>query len=259
MKIHTTLLSGAGNTFHILSDQAGSFFADSPEKRKILARDICEKTPADGFIYLKKLESGSFNWFFYNKDGSDAEMCGNATRCVGYFVRNIMSDSEAKWTLQTAAGVITIASLSENLFQVIMTPIQVLKSDLGFFCNTGVPHLVIEVESLATAKLIKAQAQSLRQHESFGPAGTNVTYVQKLMDPKSVKAVSFERGVEDFTEACGTGAVAAAAYNLKKYSVVETNVEMPGGLLIMNLADLNKPKMNGPATFLGSYDYEYKF
>ena len=99
-------------------------------------------------------------------------------------------------------------------------------------------------------------ARNLRNHISFAPQGTNVTYIEKLIQPDKIKAVSYERGVEDFTQACGTGAMAAAFYNFKKHAAIETNVEMPGGMLIMNLADLKKPIMTGPAVLVGSKEYE---
>lgn len=258
MKIKTSLLSGAGNTFHIVLDEAGAGLPIDILARKKMAQQICEINSADGLIFLKRASLNQLNWMFYNNDGSDAEMCGNATRCVGYYAKNILKDSFSEWKLTTVAGEISIKAQSKEMFEVIMTPIQELNSEHGFFCNTGVPHLVLPIGNMLLVDSLKNQAQSLRNHSSFKPGGTNVTYVQKLKEPKNIKAISYERGVEDYTKACGTGAMAAAFYNFKNFAVVESNIEMPGGTLSMNLSNLFKPIMLGPAVLIGNNEYEIK-
>lgn len=258
MIIRTHLISGAGNTFHIAFD--------SPDcNKREVAQNICQATRADGFIFLQQTEA-QYKWFFFNNDGSDAEMCGNATRCVGFYIKNILKSGKNNWNLLTIAGPIKIEAISAEEFKIIMTPAQELKSSLGFYCDTGVPHLVIEAPSKALDfsgnkyKSLWLDAKKLRQHAEFSPRGTNVTYVsfEKDTDGKQnwVKAVSYERGVENFTEACGTGAMAAALFNLTKRGANPTWVEMPGGILMMDLSDLNKPTMTGPAVLMGSYEYE---
>lgn len=256
MKIRSQLISGAGNTFHITMTENDSLTAAA---MKSIAREICHRQPADGFIFLKGDAAGfygeNFKWSFYNNDGSDAEMCGNATRCVGLYIKNFLKSPLDKWQLQTVAGNITIRFVEDEIYKITMTAIQEYKSALGFFCDTGVPHLVIESAEIATVIEQKENARKLRNHADFLPRGTNVTYVQLGSDEKKAKAVSYERGVEDFTAACGTGAVAAAFYNLTKRGVKQTQVEMPGGTLMMDLSDLSKPEMTGPAVLLGSFDH----
>ena len=88
------------------------------------------------------------------------------------------------------------------------------------------------------------------------PRGTNVTLISATDRPDVLRAVSYERGVEDFTAACGTGAAAAAFYNLKKHHQVTTTVKMPGGDLLFNLENTNQPIMVGPAILLGEYSYD---
>ena len=255
MKLKISLLSGAGNTFHIVQETADLGLANNHERKRIIAKEVCLKWPADGFIFLQNNHTG-LEWTFFNNDGSDAEMCGNATRCVGYFMKNIVQDLKLNWNLKTVAGLIKISALAEEKFQVIMTPLIQLQSELGFFCNTGVPHLVLVIDDISKAKGFYSKSQELRNHHQFFPAGTNVTYAQKTAQENYVKAVSYERGVEDFTAACGTGALAVAFYNYANHKIIETNVEMPGGMLIMNLANLNQPTMVGSAILLESYDYE---
>lgn len=258
MKIRTHLISGAGNTFHIVYDEKGMFSQApwSPEKRKELTRLACVQPPTDGFIFLEKTAAGHYRWHFYNNDSSDAEMCGNATRCVGYYIHNILKHPGDHWFLETVAGPIRIDFVENEKFRIVMTPIQAFSSNQGFFCDTGVPHLVLQTDSIRRDTDIKTKSSKLRFDPEFSPRGTNVTYVVLEADPHKVKAISFERGVEDFTDACGTGAMAAAFFNLTKRGVSETEVEMPGGSLMMNLSDLQQPTMTGPAILLGSYEYE---
>lgn len=250
MNINSHLISGAGNTFHITTTKDISLNAS---EKKAIAKEVCNRQSADGFIFLQG-EGEKFNWSFYNNDGSDAEMCGNATRCVGFYVKNILGSTLDKWELQTLAGRVTIRFVEKEIYKITMTAIQEYKSAHGFFCDTGVPHLVIECAEMVVSTELKAHARKLRNHIDFQPRGTNVTYVQLESDEAKAKAVSYERGVEDFTAACGTGAVAAAFYNLTKRGVRQTQVEMPGGTLMMDLSDLSYPEMTGPAVLLGSFD-----
>lgn len=264
IKLKTELISGAGNTFHIAFAQSADFFnaADSHALMQKIAKQVCEKDKADGFILLEQESPNKFQWYFFNNDGSDAEMCGNATRCVGYFITNNLKQTNSPWMLSTKAGEIQISAEGTKQFQVKMSPIQKLNSSRGFFCDTGVPHLVLEFSKkdlfLNLNEELKVKSSQLRFHPEHQPRGTNVTYVELSEDPKKLKAVSFERGVEDFTAACGTGAMAAAYFNLAKRSISETAVEMPGGTLMMNLSNLESPIMTGPAEKLGSFEYEFK-
>lgn len=257
MKIETALLSGAGNTFYIINDQDEARSLDIRSKKEFTKR-ICKSNPADGVIFLKaNANTGhTYQWTFFNSDGSDAEMCGNATRCVGYYIKNILGDVRLDWFLKTSAGLIHIKVLPNDLFEVKMTPIILLHSEHGFYCNTGVPHLVLELKNFEEFKSKKEEARKLRMHGDFSPAGTNVTFVTMTEQVNRIKAVSFERGVEDFTEACGTGAMAAAIYNLRKQNCAKTEVEMPGGTLMMDVTNSDMPIMIGSAKLLGKFIYE---
>lgn len=270
MIIQTHLISGAGNTFHIVycKNQIYKTNDCGLEQKKTIAKEICKNKISDGFIFLEKLtfadieknytekHISEYQWSFFNNDGSNADMCGNATRCVGYYIKNILNDNGIKWKLLTEAGTIIIEFVSAESYKITMTPIQQFESNLGFYCNTGVPHLVLETEDILITENLLEAARQLRMHSVFRPQGTNVTYVNFDKKLTKLKAISYERGVENFTAACGTGAVAAAYFNLTKRGVQQTQVEMPGGTLMIDLSDLNRPMMTGPATLLGSYKYE---
>lgn len=251
--ILTHQLSGAGNTFSVTWESSET---KSISDRPMFVRTVCEITKTDGFIFLSWLneEQHHIQWDFYNNDGSMAEMCGNATRCVAFYAKNIIHIEGNHLKLQTIAGIIDIKILDKELFEVKMTAVQKFNHPNYFWCDTGVPHIVIEVPNYENYHDLKSYCRELRFHPDFQPRGTNVTLVKLDTAANKMKAVSYERGVEDFTEACGTGAMAAAYYNLNKRGQFETLVEMPGGLLKMNLSDLQNPLMTGSAVQLGEYD-----
>ncbi len=262
MIIHTDLISGAGNTFHIIYGNAHHFLSQphAVDLMKTTSKKICENQKADGFIFLEKQEGTTdrYKWYFYNNDGSEAEMCGNATRCIGFYLKNNLKSPLKSWFLATVAGLIEIESISSEQFKITMSPVQKLSSTKGFYCDTGVPHLVLKNENEnifnELTEELKVKSRALRFDTEFQPRGTNVTYAVLMNEKDRLRAVSYERGVEDFTQACGTGAMAAALYNLSMRDCAVTQVEMPGGTLKMDLSNLNRPTMTGPAKLIGSYE-----
>jgi diaminopimelate epimerase len=252
MSIQSALVSGAGNTFHIYYNVTE--IVPSSE----IVKKICAQFPADGVVFLKEATSSNsfYSWDFYNNDGSHAEMCGNATRCVGYYVENILAKADKKIELLTSAGLIQIEALGQNQYQVHMTTPSLTLHPKLFVCNTGVPHVVIEIPSDNSFDQHKVMAKEIRNSAEF-PKGTNVTLLKHTFDENTVKVVSFERGVEDFTLACGTGAVAAGLFMNVRYQKNITNVEMPGGTIIVDMTDRHQPIMTGPAEHLKDCTYEF--
>ncbi|MCE3010514.1 MAG: diaminopimelate epimerase [Proteobacteria bacterium] len=243
-------MSGAGNTFTIEDQlEKDPLPGDFSEQ----ARKLCSETPkTDGYLILWRSHECDFQWDFYNNDGSNAEMCGNAARCASrYFLEKKNLD---RCTFRTRAGLISGSwkSKSEGLICVTLTPISDIKSHfkaetkigpvIGTFINSGVPHFVIE------RKPERSLAQELRASLSFGPQGANITFSQPGMG-QDLKVVTFERGVEDFTMACGTGAVAAAfTYFEKNSSDKSVVIEMPGGKL--EVTQSHPPTLTGPTKYI---------
>jgi diaminopimelate epimerase len=254
MSIQSSLLSGAGNTFHIYYNVKDVALTSE------LAQKICAQFPADGVVFLKEPQAPNlfYTWDFYNNDGSPAEMCGNATRCVGYYVENILVNADKKIDLQTTAGLIQIQILGKHQYQVRMTTPHITPHSKLFVCNTGVPHVVIEIPSDHTFDQHKAMAKELRESLEFAPKGTNVTLIKHTPIDDVIEAVSYERGVEDFTQACGTGAVAAGLFMNIRYLKNKINIKMPGGTLIVDTTDRQQPMMTGPAEHLKDCIYELK-
>lgn len=247
------LMEGAGNSFAIFD------LIKTPDADKLVRVDrsrLATQLEAqfgrklDGLIFLEYDEKYDFVWDFYNNDGSSAEMCGNAARCVSKYFLETRQNKIVKF--RTKAGIIS-GAFAEHSIAVTMTdpknpkPVTLSLEDgrkiEGYSIDTGVPHFVI------VGPLDREIAKMLRAHSAFGKAGTNVTFITKESSESSVNAQTFERGVEDFTQACGTGAVAAAFSvfsknpNLKKCDVV-----MPGGLLTVTNA--HPPLLIGPANYI---------
>ncbi len=214
-----TKMHGCGNDF---------VFIDNRELRipqacmEDMARKICRRAfgvGADGLAFLEAAPATSqahYIWHFYNADGSRAEMCGNGSRCAARLAVKLgMAPSEH--ILGTDAGLIHAVVKGEHTIKVELTkPENIsLSTTLSFddkeltvhFATVGVPHAVVMVEDV-TALDVKSMGAALRYHTHFAPAGTNVNFVQ-VLTPSSILLRTYERGVEDETYACGTGAAAA--------------------------------------------------
>lgn len=211
-------MSGCGNDF-ILLDHRKKFLKDSELKR--FASKVCThrlSIGGDGLILLEtpKGSEADFSWRLFNADGSQAEFSGNGGRCaarLAYFLKI----APAQMAFETLAGLIRAQVCGENVTIQFPAP-QGLRLGLkipvdgetyeGHFLNTGVPHLVYFVSDLEKAEVIPLGRKS-RHHTMFQPAGTNVNFIS-VKNPHRIEMRTYERGVEDETLACGTGAVASA-------------------------------------------------
>ncbi len=220
-------LSGSGNDFIIIDNRKKYItLSDIPG----FVSDICKRKMsigADGLILIEHSQIADFKWYFYNSDGSIAEMCGNGARCAARFAY-LNKIAGQNLSFETIVGIVK-AEVSDDMVKIKMTdpvdfmPDYRLKISSGYIqtgrINTGVPHAVIDTDNIDNVDIIKL-GREIRFHDSFAPAGTNVNFVS-MQDNKNIAIRTYERGVEDETLACGTGAVASAiimAYNKKKES-----------------------------------------
>ncbi|ACL02122.1 diaminopimelate epimerase [Desulfatibacillum aliphaticivorans] len=208
-------MSGSGNDFIIADNRDGKIAKDDMPG---LAKALCARKisiGADGLVLVENSDQCDFKWQFYNSDGSEAEMCGNASRCVARFAY-LNKIAGEKMTFETLAGVIHAEVLGETVKAGLTDPTDVkyfyaLDVD-GTTCNvtsmnTGVPHVVLLVGNIEKPD-VEELGRKIRYHEAFAPAGTNVNFVEFRRGELAVR--TYERGVEGETLACGTGAVAAA-------------------------------------------------
>ncbi|MDH4163258.1 MAG: diaminopimelate epimerase [Nitrospirota bacterium] len=187
-----------------------------------LAKKVCHRNRsvgADGLIVIvppADRKTANFKWRFFNADGTEAEMCGNGSRCAALFA-HLKKIAPRRMAFETLAGIIH-AEVKKDSVRVQLTGASGLRMNvpvplagstrMGYFINTGVPHLVYFSENLDSED-VQAVGSASRWHDVFKPAGTNVNFIQ-IDGPRRLRIRTYERGVEGETLACGTGSVAAA-------------------------------------------------
>ncbi|MCD4779359.1 MAG: diaminopimelate epimerase [Candidatus Omnitrophica bacterium] len=213
---------GAGNDFIILDHPARMNF-------KKLAPVMCDRTNgigADGLLVLSPSRKTDFRMRIINADGSEAEMCGNGARCMAAYIVRYKKPKQKLFGVETIAGLIMseakgqIANvhLSDPLGYKESIKLKINKRVMHLsYIDTGVPHVIVFVDSLMQIP-VNVIGEQIRYHKNFSPRGTNVNFVEQLLDDL-VAVRTYERGVEGETKACGTGSVAAALVNyLKGYA-----------------------------------------
>ncbi len=215
-KIPFVKMQGSGNDFVLIDNRSHEL---DPEAIGDFIQRVCRRSQsvgADGLILLEESARADFRWHFFNADGGRAEMCGNGSRCAARLA-HMWGMAPPKLTIETDAGIIS-AEVNGRRVRVRLTEpspidpaVQIAMNGTDHrlhFVNTGVPHAVEFVEDLEGCKVAEV-GRFIRFHENFQPAGTNVNFVRPL-DRSRVAIRTYERGVEEETLACGTGAVAAA-------------------------------------------------
>ena len=260
-KIDFFKMSACGNDFVIMD---GRDF-DYPDDVAAFVRKICARKTgvgADGLIFLESSSKASFSMKFYNSDGSRVEMCGNGARCLARYAY-VNGISEKKMTIETLAGIVC-AEVIESQVRLTMSmpygfkkcrPDAYMGEDV-YFINTGVPHVVCIVTSLENVDVLR-HGRRIRRSPEFAPDGTNVNFV-RIVAGDRIELRTYERGVEDETLACGTGAVASALVcNLlgKVRNFVE--VYTKGGYTLQ--VEIEKEKGEVKAVYLkGAADFIYQ-
>ena len=255
-------MNGAGNDFVLVDNRAKSIRLSREQVIRLCHRQ--RGIGADGLILLTPCDSGKaqWGWSFYNSDGSDAEMCGNGSRCFARFIQKL-TGVQGRLTFETGAGIIS-AELIGDLASIGLTKPKELKlnqvlqlssgSQTIHSLNTGVPHAVLFVQD-ATQAPLAVLGPEVRRHTHFGTKGTNVNFVQILF-PGTIRVRTFERGVEGETLACGTGVTASALISARLHhfsSPVKVRVQ-GGDELEVHFEDkageFDQVKLVGPADFV---------
>lgn len=255
-----TKMHGAGNDFIIINNiNEGIPIDDLGDAAEAVCRR-CLSIGADGFIAVDRPESGGdFKMYFFNADGTMAEMCGNGARCIArYGYENGLSGAEQ--IIETTSGMVYGQRESENLYRIKLNNVTKLEQDCSLdidgktyqysyveLGNPGLPHMVTEVPqsrpiagSVSTKGLENPDraglcelGRKMRSHPAF-VKGTNVNFYE-VIGENELKLLTYERGVEDFTLACGTGAGATVA-SLTLAGRVNgnnTKINVPGGELFV--------------------------
>lgn len=257
---------GLGNDFVIVNaeQKPDQFFAT-------MAHRICDRhfgIGADGLVTVRHLEGRAFEMRIYNSDGSETEMCGNATRCVSLFIKNKKLASGREFELHTRAGIIRTSTLDNDTVRVDMGEPHLLRGEIpvtgptketalnlelvvskhkfiGAAVSMGNPHVVIFVSDIAKIEL-EEWGRQIESNPLF-PAKTNVEFVQ-VFSPNMIRMRVWERGC-GITMACGTGSCASTVAGfLTGHTSRFVSVMLDGGELQIEYSEKdNHVYMTGPA------------
>ena len=243
-------MNGAGNDFIIINNMEEHLPAESFPH---IARTLCQRhnsIGADGLMIVDAAtEGGDFKMLFFNSDGSVGEMCGNGARCIcRYGYANLLSGDTQR--VETTAGMITGVRIDQQLYRIQLndpTTIDMNRTievdgktyqcayvELG---NPGLPHAVVEYPNLKDADehQLRELGRAMRHHPAF-PKGANVNFYE-ITGEDEIYERTFERGVEDFTYACGTGtgSVVTVLTLQGKVSGKGVKANMTGGQLVIDV------------------------
>ncbi len=266
-------LVGTGNDFIFINLMDDGLSAIPHISREHIATQICDRhfgVGADGIIFVEQgSQLSNLKWDFYNRDGSQAEFCGNAARCFGRWAQHYLKRSDLVFeSLIGEVSVSIIKQKAEDRFVVHLHELSATPKEIDlrapeflpyvdslskvkhvYLVNSGVPHFVCMSKVKLSPEEKLQIVGAFRFHASAGLNGANVTF---LFDGETE---TFERGVEDFTLSCGTGVVASAICLWKTQKLADIALHTPGGALRVEIEKVDgetvkKANLIGPAEFI---------
>ncbi len=258
-------MQGAGNDF-VLFDNRTVKLSDEDLAR--LAPSVCNRkfgVGADGIIALQfdDQQKADLVMLYKNPDGSDAGMCGNGARCFAAFA--VTLGSPKKFTFRVHKNIYQAEVNNEQvsihfpLETKVLEQLVAKEHVLNVYTNTE--HIVCPTQQnmLDNEQELISQGRYLRYHPDFSPKGTNVNFISGISDTR-LCLQTYERGVENLTLACGTGAIASALgwHHLQQASDGEFlyQVRVKGGTLKVHFTFVEGSetykniKLEGPAVFV---------
>ena len=243
-------MNGAGNDFVILNNLEEHLPVDQLPQ---IARTLCERhlsIGADGMMVVDTpTQGGDYRMLFYNSDGSVGEMCGNGARCIcRYGYENGLAGETQ--TVETTAGIVTGRRIDRRLYRIRLNDPTTVRLDcpvevdgVTYPCSyielgsPGLPHAVVPISGLRRfpEQELFELGRKLCHHPAF-PKGANVNFYE-VEGPGQIWERTYERGVEDFTHACGTGtgSVVTVLTLQGKSDGRDVHVQMTGGELVIDV------------------------
>lgn len=259
MKIKFTKMHGAGNDYIYVNTL--QYPIEQPEDTAIRWSRPHTGIGSDGLVLIGASDKADFSMRIFNADGSEAKMCGNASRCIGKYLYEYGLTDKTDIALDTLSGIKrllldvdgnrTVQSVTVDMG----TPTDIHEVELGddfapynkgIAVSMGNPHLVIFVDDVMKVNLPDVGPR-LEHHPLF-PDRVNVEFAQ-VIDKEHIRMRVWERG-SGITQACGTGACATAAAACHTRRCGRTaDVAMDGGTLRLHWRDSDGHMlMTGPAT-----------
>lgn len=255
MQIEFYKYQGTGNDF-VMIDNRTNFFPKDDVK---LIERLCDRRfgiGADGLILLENDSETDFRMVYYNSDGNQSSMCGNGGRCLVAFA-NQLGVIDDKTTFIATDGLHHASVNADSIVSLQMIDVnEIQKKDSYTFLNTGSPHHVQIVDDLEHYN-VKENGAAIRYGELYGEKGSNVNFVKKV-DSDTFSLRTYERGVEDETLACGTGATAVAiAMNaIGETDKTSINLNVEGGKLVVSFDKDNDGYTNVFLTGLAKFVFK---
>ncbi len=244
---------GTGNDFVIVDNRTLHFDKNSTE---YIAK-LCHRRfgiGADGLILLENDLQYDFKMIYYNSDGNESSMCGNGGRCIVAFAHKL-GIIENDTSFMAIDGLHHATIELNGLVSLQMKDVQKIESAEKYtFLNTGSPHHVAMVSNLKEID-VKTEGAKIRYSDLYKQEGSNINFVNQI-GHNEFSIRTYERGVEDETLSCGTGAtaVAIAMYNTGNTTSKDVIIHVEGGTLEVKFENNNNKFQNvflkGAATFV---------
>ncbi|MCY4205524.1 MAG: diaminopimelate epimerase [Bacteroidetes bacterium] len=255
-------MSGAGNDFIVLDNR---FYGFSDSELSSLAKKACPRRTgigADGLLALAaaELPDADYRMIYINADGSEGTMCGNGARCLAKFAFKTGLCKDVA-NMQTSSGICEVHISEEGPVRIYQDfPLNynnsiVLQSEVPaeiqsvHYLWPGTQHIVCFVSDVDQLP-VEHWGPRFRNDPGLGPEGANINFVSMVSNSgeKYLHVRTYEKGVEEETLACGTGAIASvvAAHHSGIITVDVCKVKMPGGILTVGLKG-NRIFLEGPA------------
>lgn len=280
MGINLTKMQGCGNDFVVMDYEDYKIgveenrWKDMPEA----AKNLCDRNfgiGADGFIIPNtKVDDADIGWFFYNSDGTTAQMCGNGIRCFSKYVYDKGYVEKKEFGVHTLAGIITPKLLDNgqvrvNMSKPILEPDKIpfipasnlnykisVKDRIfeGNAVSMGNPHFVIYVSPEEDTLALAKEYGPIIETSCEFPEKTNVEFI-KIKSYKKIELRVWERGC-GITLACGTGACASVVAGILNGKIENSvDVELLGGTVHIDWAGMANDTnhdvfMTGPAEYV---------
>lgn len=267
MRLQFTKMHGLGNDFMVIDQVTQNVQITSEQVARLADRH--RGVGFDQLLIVSPPTSPEvdFRYRIFNADGSEVEQCGNGARCFARFVREKRLTNKHRIVVETLSGIIELrvnereevtVDMGAPIFEPARIPLLAEQQqdpypfaidghqvELGCV-SMGNPHGVMIVENVDTAP-VEIFGPPLEKHTNF-PKKANIGFMQ-IVDRGNVRLRVFERGAGE-TQACGTGACAAAVIALRRNLVDSpVNVQLPGGTLTIQWQGEGQPVlMTGPAT-----------
>lgn len=255
MKLNFFKYQGAGNDFIIIDKYTTNYLVD---KISSFIKKLCNRKfgiGADGVIFIEKDKYFDFKMKYFNSDGNEGSFCGNAGRCTILFFKKFYKQINDNFIFRAIDGkhhaFICKDEICININDIIYSSI--ISEKNYTFLNTGSPHHVLIISNLDKIDVYN-EGKKIRMGYPYFEEGVNVNFVE--IQKNIINVRTYERGVENETLSCGTGAVASAITVFHNKQIINNNIKIitKGGILNVSFDQTKYAYKNiwlrGPAEFV---------